>query len=51
MFMSTVLYFLRTSFTINKMLEMSALVVRCISHVHWLFLNLHGISSHVFNYH
>jgi hypothetical protein len=51
MFMSTLLYFLRTSFAINKMLEMLALVARCISQLNWLLLNMHVISSHAFNFH
>jgi len=51
MFVSTLLYFLRTSFTISRMLEMLALVARCISKLCWLLLNMHGINSHVFNFH
>lgn len=34
LFMNTLLYFLRINFTINRMFEMIALVVGCISQLH-----------------
>jgi hypothetical protein len=51
MFMNILFYFLKTSITINRMLEMLTLVIGRISQLHWLLLNMHGISSHVFNSH